>query len=310
DFELETDQGPSNSSSRRRSVRENDILEFPSICEFQPITKEERNNMIPRGAYFKVPSGLNPHHMEPFDFFQLILPLEALKKIAENSTEYMNSQSNVLEDSSSDSENEDDNVSLPPGRDRFITYSDVLRYVSFCIKMGVFQAPADRDYWRTDPQYPDFKFNNIMSFRRFQLLKRFLHVSKHDDDHDHYSSKVKWLADEIENNSRKYYSPSATLSVDEMMIRFGGRSKDTYRIRGKPISEGYKILALCDSGFTYAFLFASSRERTILEEDFRGESFNETQKEVLALAHKLPKGHFDIFMDNYFSSIKLFQKLR
>ncbi|KAI3655533.1 hypothetical protein MP638_002305 [Amoeboaphelidium occidentale] len=88
------------------------------------------------------------------------------------------------------------------------------------------------------------------------------------------------MADVVQDNSRKYYSPSSKVSIDEMMVRFGGRSKDRYRIRGKPISEGYKIFALCDSGFTYSFLFASSREKTLLEEDFTGEQLNETQKEV------------------------------
>ncbi|KAI3655789.1 hypothetical protein MP638_005583 [Amoeboaphelidium occidentale] len=118
------------------------------------------------------------------------------------------------------------------------------------------------------------------------------------------------MADVVQDNSRKYYSPSSKVSIDEMMVRFGGRSKDRYRIQGNPISEGYKIFALCDSGFTYSFLFASSREKTLLEEDFTGEQLNETQKEVLTLSRTLPKGHFDIYMDNYFTSVKLFSKLR
>ncbi|KAI3655925.1 hypothetical protein MP638_006061, partial [Amoeboaphelidium occidentale] len=124
-------------------------------------------------------------------------------------------------------------------------------------------APADYDYWNTDPQYPDFKFRFIMSFERFKFIKRYLHVSDPASNIDHYFAKVLPMADVVQDNSRKYYSPS---------------SKDTYRIRGKPISEGYKIFALCDSGFTYSFLFASSREKTLLEEDFTGEQLNETQK--------------------------------
>ena len=44
------------------------------------------------------------------------------------------------------------------------------------------------------------------------------------------------------------------LSLDEMMIRFCGRSNETHRIRNKPIREGYKFFALTTSdGFVTNF---------------------------------------------------------
>ena len=38
------------------------------------------------------------------------------------------------------------------------------------------------------------------------------------------------------------------------MIRFSGRSIHTVRIKNKPTPEGFKILSLCDAGYTYTFL--------------------------------------------------------
>jgi hypothetical protein len=36
-----------------------------------------------------------------------------------------------------------------------------------------------------------------------------------------------------------------------MIARFSGRSVYTVRIKNKPTPEGYKILSLCDAGYTY-----------------------------------------------------------
>ena len=44
------------------------------------------------------------------------------------------------------------------------------------------------------------------------------------------------------------------LSLDEMMIRFSGRSLQTHRVKNKPIGEGYKFFVLAtSSGFIVNF---------------------------------------------------------
>ena len=47
------------------------------------------------------------------------------------------------------------------------------------------------------------------------------------------------------------------VSIDEIIARFSERSAYTVRIKNKPILKGYKILSLCDSGYTYTFIFTS-----------------------------------------------------
>ena len=37
------------------------------------------------------------------------------------------------------------------------------------------------------------------------------------------------------------------MSLDEMMGKFKGRSGETYRMKNKPISEGFKFYALVDA---------------------------------------------------------------
>jgi Transposase IS4 len=48
-----------------------------------------------------------------------------------------------------------------------------------------------------------------------------------------------------------YWIPSTNLTVDEIMLEFGGRTTQKITIPGKPISIGFKIFALGDSGYTY-----------------------------------------------------------
>jgi Transposase IS4 len=48
-----------------------------------------------------------------------------------------------------------------------------------------------------------------------------------------------------------YWIPSINLTVDEVMLKFKGRTTQKITIPGKPISTGFKIFALGDSGYTY-----------------------------------------------------------
>jgi hypothetical protein len=94
-----------------------------------------------------------------------------------------------------------------------------------------------------------------------------------------------------------------------MIARFSGRSKHTYRIKNKPNPQGYKILSLCDFGYTYSFIFVSRICNNPDIETIPG--LNNTSCEVWHLIKQLPLSKsFNIFMDNYFSNINLFNFLR
>src|SRR4051812_19117801 len=94
-----------------------------------------------------------------------------------------------------------------------------------------------------------------------------------------------------------------------MISRFSGRSSHTFRIKNKPTSQGYKILSLCDFGYTYSFIFLSRVNYHPDIETIPG--LNKTSCEVWHLIEQLPSNKsFNIFMDNFFSNINLFNFLR
>ena len=45
--------------------------------------------------------------------------------------------------------------------------------------------------------------------------------------------------------------------MDEMMAKFKGRSCHTIRMLGKPIHVGYKVLAICDAGYSIDWMYTS-----------------------------------------------------
>jgi Transposase IS4 len=109
---------------------------------------------------------------------------------------------------------------------------------------------------------------------------------------------------------QKYYIPDENISVDEMIVRFSGRSAHTVRMKSKPTPEGYKIYALCDRGYTCTFLPTSQIRENC--EVMRIEGINKTGEIIIHLVTQLPgRGRsFNIFMDNFFSSIALYKWFR
>ena len=149
-----------------------------------------------------------------------------------------------------------------------------------------------------------------MGFKRFCQIKRYLHISdpKLQLSRSEWFEKLEPLNSILQSRCQQYYLPASNVTVDEMMIRFGGRSFHTYRMPSKPITEGFKVFALCDVGYMYSWIFASranSCAGLILQEDL-----TPTGSTVFQLATSLPYSsglHFNIYIDNYFPSLSFHQ---
>jgi hypothetical protein len=109
----------------------------------------------------------------------------------------------------------------------------------------------------------------------------------------------RWSLLPLAQDFARYYIRSSNVSFDEMMVPFSGRSGHTVRIKGKPTPERYKIIALCQEGYTYSFLYTSR----INSFDGVGKKINGltmTSSAVVHLARTLPVSihHYNIYMDN------------
>jgi hypothetical protein len=115
------------------------------------------------------------------------------------------------------------------------------------------------------------------------------------------------------------------------MVRYTGRSTATTIVKGKPTPLGFKIWVIAQSGFFIRWLWhfkgsnydaldrgprrkrgrpstqereAASREAVALTQ------LGNTQGVVISLCDMLPKQTYHVFVDNLFSTPRLFRKLR
>ncbi|GBC08628.1 hypothetical protein RclHR1_08270005 [Rhizophagus clarus] len=208
----------------------------------------------------------------PYSIFSLFFSLEQIEIIVKNTNKYAYVKN------------------AGEGRNwKKLTTKEFKIWLAILIYAGVFKLPSIRDYWNKDSKFPEHKITTFMSLICFKQIKRFMHIS---------------------DFSKTICIPSSNVSIDEMIARFSGRSAHTVRIKNKPTPEGYKILSLCDADYTYTFIF-TSRIQTHPEIQ-QVSDLSKVGNEVYHLTSQLPieDKSFNIYMDNYFSSIKLFKYLR
>ena len=135
---------------------------------------------------------------------------------------------------------------------------------------------------------------------RFEDIKGCLHISP-----PHQKAIVC-------NSSQNYRVPSSNISIDEAMIRYTGRSQDTYKTPFKPISEGLKFHCAADHGFIFDFHPTSEKHGPDpIAQDIMEEGLNNTSSVVLEMISQLPK-HLasNLYLDNYYTSLPLLSSLR
>ena len=191
-----------------------------------------------------------------------------------------------------------------------IAVAEFRTFLDITILMGVMRLGPITRYWTTGL----VSARSSMSYYRYCQVKRFLHISMPDDtasiSRKDWWRKLEPLSSHLRKQSQAWVLPGTHLSRDEMMISFTGRSFHTVRIPSKPIPRGYKVIALCSMGYTIDWILTSRTES--FAELIKLPDLSPTSSAVLQLCHSLDtcKYHFIIYMDNGFSTIPLFQKLR
>lgn len=210
-------------------------------------------------------------------------------------------------------------------------------FIGIQIYMGVHKTPNVEAYWNNNLiKGPIHTVRLYMSLYRFQQLKRYFHISQYEitgdwpakyltvepteeEEATQYNPellrqiwwhKVEPAISALRSASQHYYKPSSNVSVDEIMVRSFGRSSHTYKMPNKPISQGYKIFAIADHGYIYSFT-PTSRTKGLVE-IIKNRMMTITGSMAFSLIKTLPRDkiYYTVYLDNYFTSIELFKKLR
>lgn len=141
-------------------------------------------------------------------------------------------------------------------------------FLGILLLMSLDHSPSIRSYWTIDPAklvYPAVQ--HAMTLTRFEQIRRFLKINDIDDEPDSYGSewwkKLEPLASDIQTASQEYYILGPHISIDEQLILFKGRSRNTLKMIAKVAGQGFKIYSLCEGNYLLAFLFTSKVSEVI-----------------------------------------------
>ena len=280
---------------RRDFLEKRDSLlqRIPPLPEYQPMAIEYR------AAVSHLPEGLFP---TPRALFSLIWTNTGWDMLRDNTNLYADVQ---------------------PSRDPYwysTTALELKIFVAITIYMGIFHFSTIHDYWRVDGIAPiALIITEKMTRDRYVLLRKYIHCSNIIEEDlstietGRYKQPV-WFkkllpfASEIRKNWRVLRTPSSYTAIDECMIKETGRTHYSTIAPGKPIREGYKVFAIGDEGYLYGYAMYSPVQG--LEDRPKKKGLGETSAMVLKLATKLLSRNTILFMDNYFTELKLAVMLR
>ena len=72
-----------------------------------------------------------------------------------------------------------------------------------------------------------------------------------------YYKKLEPVASIVVAMFQEIAIPATSVSMDEIIVRCTGRSKHTIMMRGRPYPVRHNVLAVCEAGYCYGFLFSS-----------------------------------------------------
>lgn len=178
--------------------------------------------------------------------------------------------------------------------------------------MSYHKLPTLRHYWTTGVDLGVKPIQEAMARDRFLSILSKLHVNdntKMDSNKKDELYKLRPLIESLTKKFKENISPGETLSVDESMIRFKGRSSFKQYNPMKPIKRGYKLWCLADNdGYIYSFDIYTGKAGN--DDSNLRKEFGLGGEVVLKLTDHLKNKNHKVFFDNYFTSFPLLEALQ
>ena len=158
---------------------------------------------------------------EPIDYFRDIFGDELIVHIVSESNNYA--------------------LQIDVNKPLNLTCEELEQFIGILFVMSIVKMPCTRDYWDKKMRYD--KIADIMPIKRFEQIKRFLHVSDNmqmPKDCPDKLFKIRPIIDAFKERFQMI-APTEDLCIDEQMVPFKGRSKSKPYNPQKPKKWGYKL---------------------------------------------------------------------
>ncbi|KAL1956703.1 hypothetical protein VTO42DRAFT_6853 [Malbranchea cinnamomea] len=198
------DQAASNApktAAKRKRKLEEIMAELPSLevvkSQYTPL------QTVPRQPKLHIPNTADAD--SPYALFSLFLTEEIFDKIADSTNAYARAKLPKIHDANTHARSWKDTNA-----------AEIKVFFGILIYMGVHESPREDLYWRNDPEKGPLHLPRLyMTHKRFEQIKRFLHISHPDEQPNKYLwwYKLAPLASHILRASREYYTPGANVST-------------------------------------------------------------------------------------------------
>ncbi|XP_068714167.1 piggyBac transposable element-derived protein 4-like [Montipora foliosa] len=178
-----------------------------------------------------------------------------------------------------------------------VSIEEMKAWLALYLCMGILNKPNIKSYWSTDPILSTPFFPATMSRTRFVQILRYLHFADNnhaprpDSPDCNKLYKIQPVLDLVVPRFKAVYHPERELAVDEF-------------IPSKPGRFGIKAFTLAEStsGYVLGSKVYTGKEAGVVQKDLG-------KKAVTSLMEPfLGKGYY-LFMDNYYTSVGLFEEL-
>lgn len=184
---------------------------------------------------------------------------------------------------------------------------EIQAYFALCILMAQVKKPNIQSYWSRRSIIETPIFRKTMPLRRFTQLSHFLHFSNNEDgDKDDRLSKLRIIIDYLNEKFISIYTPDEYVSLDESLMKYTGRMSYKQFNPSKRARFGVKFYKLCESKSGYCMKFKIYTGQDKDKNSITSASENVTLFMCTPIANF---GH-TLFMDSWYSSPNLFQKLQ
>lgn len=187
-----------------------------------------------------------------------------------------------------------------------VTTYELLKFLAVLIQMGIDKRPTIDAYWSLkDTLYTPW-YGEQFPRNRFEIIySSMLHASFVDDEMKKKDKIEPFLNTLLQKFQAALY-PEQNLSLDEMVVKWKGRSRYRMYNPSKPEKYHLKTFGLCDSitGYTYNLLIYFGTDTSYTGELDKGQS----EKIFHFLLSPLGTGHH-IFADRYYTTHNLVEYL-
>ncbi|CAF3400621.1 unnamed protein product, partial [Rotaria sp. Silwood2] len=190
-----------------------------------------------------------------------------------------------------------------------ITKSQLEKFIGINIIMGYCRNPSIDSYWSTDESFRNERISTSMPRNIFKRILGNIHLvdNSHAEEQKELASdklyKVSNFLKLLKYNFQTHFDLGEKLTIDEMMIKFKGRSSLKQYIKQKPIKRGYKVWVLADTSTGYVYNFEIYSGKSVERQTPLAEHV------VWSLTRELSMKFHHLYFDNFFTLPLLVEQL-